>query len=160
VTKTFAYYGLDCYTCHGVVDLNHTGNTALMLLSRKRRGEPAVITSICASCHLRGGKSKRTGRPYPAAFVPGSDLFGDFQVDLSPADSADVNPGDRHVYRSVRDVRQGGATTCIHCHTVHTGSTERHRRVLSGAICNDCHYEGRPRKQVRPYTMSSEVCEY
>jgi hypothetical protein len=156
-TKAFAYYGLDCYTCHGVVDLNHSGDTSLILLSKKRRGEARVINSICASCHLRGGVSKMTGRPYPNVFVPGGDLFVDFQVDLS---QAELNPGDQHVRRSVRDVLNGSGTTCLNCHAVHTGTTERHRRVLTSAICNDCHFEGQPRKEVREYEVRSATCEY
>jgi len=148
-TRTFAYYGLDCYTCHGVVDLKHSEDTSLVLLSRKRRDDARVVTSICASCHLRGGRSKSTGRPYPDNFVPGDNLFKDFQIDWK-------TPGeDVHVWRSVRD---GG--TCLTCHTVHTGSKDKHRRVLSGPICNDCHYEGRPRKEVRPLVRRSAVCEY
>jgi len=159
-TKAFAYYGLDCYTCHGVVDLNHTGDTSLILLSKKRRNEDRVINSICASCHLRGGVSRSTGLPYPNVFVPGGDLFADYGADLSQADNAELNPGDRHVWRNVRDVLNGSGTTCLNCHSVHTGSTERHRRVLGSAICNDCHLEGQPRKEVRKYTVRSAACEY
>ncbi|MBM3810555.1 MAG: hypothetical protein FJW20_02850 [Acidimicrobiia bacterium] len=160
-TKSFAYYGLDCYTCHGVVDLKHSGDTTLVLLSKKRRNEDPVINAICASCHLRGSLSKSTKLPYPNNFVPGDNLFLDLQVDWAQADNADLNPGDRHVYRSARDVEQkGSTTTCINCHSVHTGSSERHRRVLSSAICNDCHFEGQPRKEVRKYTVRSIICEY
>ncbi len=159
-TKTFAYFGLDCYTCHGVVDLNHGADTSLILLSKKRRDETAAINSICSQCHLRGGRSKSSGLPYPNAFVPGGDLFADFAVEWKPADDASLNPGDRHVWRSARDVAAGGAQTCLSCHAVHASSTEKHRRAASGAICNDCHYEGKPRKEFRAYTMHSAVCEY
>jgi len=69
--RTFSAFGHDCYVCHGAVDLNHTGDTRLMLLSKKRRDGPEVVASICAQCHLRGGKSKSTGLPYPNQFVAG-----------------------------------------------------------------------------------------
>ena len=52
------------------------------LLSRARESNAAEITSICGSCHLRGGRSRTTGLPYPAGFVAGADLFKDFEVDL------------------------------------------------------------------------------
>jgi predicted CXXCH cytochrome family protein len=160
-TKTFAYFGLDCYTCHGVVDLNHGADTSLILLSRKRRDASAVVNSICAQCHLRGGASKSTGLPYPANFVPGGELFADYRVDWKIADDVSLNPGDRHVWRNARDVATGATTsTCLSCHAVHTGSTEKHRRAAPGPICLDCHFEGKPRSEFRRYTVHSAVCEY
>src|SRR5262249_9672903 len=96
-TKTFSAFGLDCYTCHGVVDLNHTKDTALILLSKKRPKDNRVIISICAQCHLRTGKSRSTGLSYPNNFVAGDNLFQDFTVDWTKADDPALNAGDRHV---------------------------------------------------------------
>jgi len=139
-TNTFSAFGHDCYVCHGVVDLNHTGDTALMLLSKKRHDGPEVVTSICAQCHLRGGKSKSTGLPYPNQFVPGDNLFKDYQVNFALADDATLNAGDRHVYRNARDVVVNGSeTTCLSCHKVHGQTTGKHRRVLRADICLGCH---------------------
>src|ERR1044072_2283476 len=101
--KTFAQFGHDCYACHGVVNLEHTNDTSLILLSKKRKNETLVITSICASCHLRGGTAKSTGLPYPNNFIPGDNLFQDYQVDFAKADDESLNAGDRHIYRNVRD---------------------------------------------------------
>ena len=42
-----------------------------------------MVTSICAQCHVRTGKSRSTGLPYPNNFVAGDNLFRDFQVDFS-----------------------------------------------------------------------------
>src|SRR5262249_30180103 len=42
-TKAFSEFGLDCYTCHSSVDLNHTKDTSLVLLSKKRRNDAKVI---------------------------------------------------------------------------------------------------------------------
>lgn len=151
---TFAYYGIDCYACHGVVDLNHSGDTKLVWLSKKNRADVARVNATCGQCHVRGGKSRASGKPYPEAFVAGRDLLADFQVDLGLADSAELNPGDRHVYRSVRD-----GVSCLDCHAVHARSSNKHRRALSGAICQDCHFEGRPRKEVRTYRAISATCE-
>lgn len=161
---TFNAYALDCYSCHGDVDLEHTKDTTLMILSKKRRKEAQVITSLCAQCHLRGGKSKSTGLPYPNTFIPGDNLFQDFEVDFSKADDPNLNPGDRHVWRNVRDVVVNGdeSITCINCHQVHTNTnaTLRHRRILRAPICAECHNPEGSFKVVKQYTVRSEVCGY
>jgi hypothetical protein len=159
-TRTFTAIGHDCYTCHGVVDLEHANDTSRIFLSKKRR-DPLAITSACAQCHLRGGTSRSTGLPYPNNFVPGDNLFKDFEVDLAKADDEQLNPGDRHVWKNVRDILLNGSpTTCLTCHTVHDHSTVRHRRVAASAICNDCHNPEGPKKVVKAYTVHSALCEY
>jgi predicted CXXCH cytochrome family protein len=160
-SRTFAAYGLDCYTCHGDVDLNHTSNTSLIWLSKKRRDDAKAVTSICAQCHLRGGKSRSTGLPYANNFIAGDNLFQDYQADLALAENQDLNAGDRHVYRNVRDVViNGGDVTCLSCHRVHAGSSERHKRVLTSPACRDCHNAEGPKKAVKSYTVRNSTCEY
>jgi predicted CXXCH cytochrome family protein len=152
--RTFAYHGLDCYTCHGDVPLKHASDSALVLLSKKRRDDARLVGSICASCHARGGVSESTGLPYPNNFVPGDNLFLDFPVKFDQVEDA-------HVARSIRETALGASSgTCLSCHSIHGASTEKHRRVLSSAICLDCHIEGRPRKEVRPVERRSRTCEY
>ena len=160
-TRAFSAFGLDCYTCHGVVDLEHTADTAKMWLSKKRRDDAKAITSICAQCHLREGKSRSTGLPYPNNFVAGDNLFNDYEVDFAKADDETLNPGDRHVLRNVRDVvKNGSDVTCLSCHRVHANSSDKHRRVLTGAICLDCHNAQGPKKAVKTYVVHSPLCEY
>lgn len=160
-TRAYTAIGHDCYACHGVVDLEHTNDTSKIFLSKKRRNDPLAIASTCAQCHLRGGTSRSTGLPYPNNFVPGDNLFKDFQVDFAKADDEQLNPGDRHVWKNVRDVVLNGSdTTCLNCHRVHENSSVRHRRVLSSAICLDCHNAEGPKKVVKEYTVHSELCEY
>jgi len=160
-TRAFAAFGLDCYTCHGVVDLEHTADTAKMWLSKKRRDDTKAITSICAQCHLREGKSRSTGLPYANNFMAGDNLFKDYQVDFSKAEDQALNPGDRHVWRNVRDVVVNGSdVTCLSCHRVHANSSAKHRRVLTGAICLDCHHAQGPKKAVKHYEIHSALCEY
>lgn len=160
-TQTFQEIGLDCYTCHGAVDLNHSADTSLVLLSKKRRSDVKVITSICAQCHLRGAVSKSTGLPYANHFVAGDDLFADLKVDLSLAEKADLNAGDRHVYRNVRDVLENGSqATCLTCHRVHGGGSRKHRLVAKNETCLDCHNAEGPKKATKPYTVTSTLCEY
>jgi Cytochrome c554 and c-prime len=160
-TRSFSAVGIDCYACHGAVDLKHSGDTSLVLLSKKRHDNAKLVTSICAQCHLRGGSSKKTGLPYANAFVAGSGLFADYAADLSKAGDQSLNPGDRHVYRNVRDVLERGSdVTCLSCHRVHANSSAKHRLVLSSAACLDCHNADGPKKQVKKYEVHSAICEY
>ncbi len=165
-TKQFAAFGLDCYVCHGDVNLEHTNDTKLMILSKKRRNEAELITSTCAQCHLREGKSKSTGLPYPNNFVAGDNLFQDFAIDWAKADDEKLNPIDRHIYRNARDVVVDGktGTTCINCHQVHyesrAQSLVKHKLPPRSPLCFDCHVNESPLKAVKPYTVISGVCEY
>jgi hypothetical protein len=161
-TKAFSAFGLDCYTCHGVVDLNHTNDTSIVFLSKKRRNDARAITSVCAQCHIRVGKSRSTSLPYPNNFVAGDNLFQDFEFDFARADDQGLNAGDRHVLRNVRDVVLNGSEfpTCINCHDLHKQSTERHRRAPRTAICADCHNAEGTIKGSKPYAVHSALCEY
>ena len=148
------------------MNLEHTNDTKLMILSKKRRNEAELITSTCAQCHLRAGKSKSTGLPYPNNFVPGDNLFQDFAVDWAKADDEKLNPIDRHIYRNVRNVVVYGktGTTCINCHQVHyetrAHSLVKHKIPPRSPLCFDCHVNESPLKAVKPYTVTSKVCEY
>ena len=161
-TKAFSAFGLDCYTCHGVVDLNHSGDISLIFLSKKRRNDARAIASTCAQCHLRTGKSRSTGLPYPNNFVAGDNLFQDYEVDFSKADDSSLNAGDRHVLRNVRDVVLLGSEfpTCLSCHDLHKQSSLKHHRAPRTAICNDCHNAEGPIKGNTPYIVRSALCEY
>jgi hypothetical protein len=158
-TKTFSAFGLDCYTCHGDVNLEHSKDTSLVLLSKKRRNDVKVITSLCAQCHLREGRAKSTGLPYPNNFVAGDNLFQDFEVDFTRVE--ELNAGDRHVWRNVRDVVINGdeSISCLNCHQVHANSSFKHRRVLRAPICSECH-QGDGFKEIKRYVVHSALCEY
>jgi hypothetical protein len=161
-TKAFSAFGIDCYACHGVVDLNHTADTSLIFLSKKRRSDARAITATCAQCHLRTGKARSTGLPYPNNFVAGDNLFQDFEVDFSKADDESLNAGDRHILRNVRDVALYGSEfpTCISCHDVHKQSSAKHHRAPRTAICSDCHNAEGPIKGSKPFAVHSALCEY
>jgi hypothetical protein len=160
--RTFSGFGLDCYTCHGNVDLDHTKDKSLVWFSKKRRSDAKAITSICAQCHLREGKSQSTGLPYPNNFIAGDNLFQDFKVDFARADDPSLNAGDRHIWRNVRDVAVNGdeSITCLSCHQLHGDSIQKHRRVLRAPICSECHAAEGSFKEVRQYTVSSPLCGY
>lgn len=160
-TKAFSAIALDCYTCHGSVPLEHPNNKSLVWLSKTHTKEPVLLESLCAQCHLRGGHSRSSGLPYPNNFVAGDDLFHDYEVDWKQADNPELNAGDRHIYENAREVvEKGGAVTCINCHQVHGDTSNKHRRVLTSAICQECHNAEGPKKDIRKYTVHSATCEY
>ena len=125
--QTFSAISLDCFVCHGEPPEKHTTKGGLVLLSPHRRDSAAVVTSICAQCHLRTGTSRSTGLPYANNFVAGDNLFRDFAVDLSDAAIQKLNPADRHVQENVRDVVLLGRedVTCLSCHDVHKQSSQK-----------------------------------
>jgi predicted CXXCH cytochrome family protein len=161
-TKTFAVVALDCYACHGVVAAEHSKDTRLVYLSRKREDPARVVTSICASCHIRDGKSKKTGLPYPDNFVAGDNLFRDFQVNLSATALAALNPADRHVLENVRDVTILGKedVTCLTCHDIHKQSSRKHTRVAEDDSCLTCHNETGSKKKLKTFEVHSKTCQY
>jgi len=160
-THSFSTSSLDCYTCHGVAPENHGTDTSLVWFSKKHSRDPKQIVSICGQCHLREGKSKTSGLPYPDNFVAGDNLFEDFQVDFAKAADQNLNSGDRHIVRNARDVVSAGSdVSCISCHKIHDRSSSKHRLVLSGPICLDCHNAEGPKKAVKTYTVHSDLCEY
>jgi predicted CXXCH cytochrome family protein len=161
-THAFVTVSLDCYTCHGDSPAEHANDPKLMPLAKKRRDSPAAVTSICAQCHVRFGKSKSSGLPYPNNFVAGDNLFKDFTFDFKLADDPRVNPADRHVLDNVRDVVLYGhdAMTCLSCHDVHSSSSKRHRDVPDQKLCLHCHEAGKPKTEHIQYDVHSERCEY
>lgn len=160
--KTFQLPSLDCHTCHGLADPEHTEDGALMPLSMKGKTRAEVEISICGSCHLRGGESRSTGRPYPNNFVPGDNLFKDFEIDWTEERIGKSNSGDAHIAQNVRDVALFGRddVVCTSCHDVHAESTEKHKKLPEIPSCFLCHVQGKSMKAVREYERHSETCEY
>ena len=165
-THAFAAVSLDCYACHGDASTDHATDTTLMPLAKARKDSPAAVSSICGSCHIRFGKSRATGLPYPTNFVAGDNLFKDFEVDWSVLDAKDpktqLNPADGHVLENLRDVVIAGneSVTCLSCHDVHKGSTAKHRELAVTKYCQHCHTASNPIKGHKNYRVTSERCEY
>jgi hypothetical protein len=161
-TQTFSAISLDCYVCHGNSTLEHTKDTTQMLFARSRKEPARVVVSICGQCHLRGGRSNRSGLPYPYNYIAGDDLFADFRVDLTAADDPRLNPGDRHIYHNARAVmeRSMSDVTCSSCHNLHAQSTVKHRRLVASDVCFVCHERGAARWARPSYEVHSPVCGY
>lgn len=160
-TQAFTAISHDCFVCHGDVQLNHTRDSSKVVLSRKSETRPRVVASVCGQCHLRGGKSKSSGRPYPNQFVAGDNLFRDFQYDFSDARLSRLHPTDRHIAHNIRDMAQGvGKTTCLDCHNVHANSADKHQSVPASKLCWTCHDPDKPRSHVKRRVRRSSTCEY
>lgn len=139
-TGEFSSIGLDCYACHGNVPEDHATRKGTALLSRTRANADQEVIAICGSCHLRGGRSKTSGRPYPYAYVAGDDLFKDFEVDLQRDRKSKLDSSDSHVYLKTRAVMQGGSDkSCVDCHRIH-GPPEPQRQRDSKHFSDVCHY--------------------
>ncbi len=146
-TQAFSATGIDCYACHGVVDLKHAKDTSLVFLSKKRNDSPSIIASTCGQCHIRTGKSQASGLPYANNHVVGDNLFADFEVDLSPEALAAIPPRERHILANIRDSlhsqkqpeRNGESITCLSCHSVHRASVKKHRKIAPSDYCHICH---------------------
>lgn len=161
-THAYVMPSIDCFSCHGDAPDDHANDAKLMPLAKARMDSPAVVTSICASCHVRFGKSKSTGLPYPTNFVAGDNLFKDFQVDFSVLDDGKLNPADAHVMDNIRDVAVYGRenVTCLSCHDVHNGTSQKHRELPVTQSCQHCHEPGDPIKGHKEYEVHSERCQY
>jgi predicted CXXCH cytochrome family protein len=150
-----------CEACHGPYNDQHTGGTVFMRFAKKARETPPMIASTCGSCHLRGGHSRSTGRPFANNFVAGDNLFKDYTFDFSHADDADLNPMDAHIQQNIRDMVLLGRDnlTCLSCHKLHSTGSSLHRRQPKTDYCYVCHKTG-PFKELKPYEVHSAVCEY
>lgn len=163
--KGFSSPSLECFVCHGDVPAEHNADTSLALFSKTSKAGVRVEMSACASCHLRGGRSRSTGLPYPNQFVPGDNLFRDFEVNFSDEYINALNPADRHVYLNARDVVLYGKEemTCITCHDVHDMSSRKHRvlrRLERDDYCAVCHDNLEDYTSLIQYEVHSDVCRY
>ena len=167
-SRAFSAVSIDCVSCHGDVDLNHSKDINLVLLSKKSR-DPRKVVSICGQCHLRGGTSKASRLPYPNSFVAGDNLFRDFQVEFADDAIRSQPQPEQHIWLNAREVAVDGRsqTTCLTCHNVHRQSTEGHRQLPDATICSSCHIPGKDKTTLRDGLLPiatrqarSRVCDY
>lgn len=160
--QAFSAISIDCFACHGTVELEHAKDTRLVHLSKKRADAPRVVASICGQCHIRHGQSRSTGLPFANNFVAGDNLFRDLAVDFDPGAVARMDPGDRHVMHNIREMilQPESPVTCLSCHDVHGQSTGRHQDLDDQDLCSVCHVPGEPRSRVKSYRRQSRTCGY
>ena len=158
----FMDISIDCYACHGDVDRSHANDPKRVFLAASRSDNKKLLSSACAQCHARGGRSRSTKLPFPNNFIAGRDLFVDFEVDTSPGALRSASKTDQHILESIRDVSSAmpGALGCLDCHRVHPGSTRKHRRLSPGAYCESCHGKGKPGRVQWSRDVHNETCGY
>lgn len=161
-SMAFSSISIDCFACHGDVTLAHTKDTSQVHLSVARNNSPREIASICGQCHLRHGKSRSSGLPYPKNFVAGDNLFRDFAVDFGENAFKEMDAIDRHVAANIRDIviEGKGRLTCLSCHNVHAQSTDKHQTLPASSICMQCHTDPMDWRQRSVITRSSRRCQY
>lgn len=164
-TETVSYGspGMDCYVCHGVLEVEHAADPSEVIFAKNREEDPRVGVAICGQCHLRGGQSRSTGRPYPNNFVAGDDLLRDFQVDWSDQALGDMDMIEAHIFASAREVLVLGKSelTCIACHSIHGESTANHKELAETTYCALCHLPGRDLSDVKlPVRSSNKTCQF
>ncbi len=161
----FAEMGVGCESCHGAGRLHgdfrrRGGMIAFASLSA------AQEVTLCASCHLQGGRSRRTGLNFAYNYEAGGDLFADYEFDWSEVDRALVrtdDPVDIHQKVLIREIaaRQEGSLEglrCTTCHSFHDMAHEKHRKAARGRYCELCH---EPRGfEIKEYRQSCGVCEF
>jgi hypothetical protein len=162
--QSFSARSLDCFACHGEVPAKHADGSEPAHLGRmgKDKNSARVVTSICAQCHIRTGKSRSTGRPFANNFVAGDNLFRDFQVDFSDEQLRQLNPADAHVLENVRAIAVQGKenVTCLSCHDVHKQSTRKHHSLAASDSCLFCHQATGSKKVRKLYEVHSLTCGY
>lgn len=161
MTGAYAAVSLDCFVCHGDTKLNHSSNPGIVPLSPRREDKAIEIISICGSCHLRGGHSRSTGRPWPKGYLAGEDLLNDYEYDFSNKALRALSLADRHVAQNVKDVAFKGRdkVTCVSCHSIHGMSKQAHKILPKTKLCYSCHIRGKKLSQRHVMTRFNSVCE-
>ncbi|HEY3177049.1 MAG TPA: thioredoxin domain-containing protein [Candidatus Polarisedimenticolia bacterium] len=154
--------GVGCESCHGPAGRHGAYETRgeMIAFPPLRASEEAAI---CASCHLQGGRSGRTGLSFPYNYQAGGDLFSDYHFDwtqLDPNVEAAGNPIDIHQKVLIRSaVTQGRQDLrCSSCHEFHRMGHARHEKTARQEFCHLCHE--RSDFKVKGYSQSCDVCEF
>jgi len=161
---TYKETGVGCESCHGPARRHGDYQAAGSMISFA--GVPAAKESwICSSCHLQGGRSRRTGLNFAYNYEAGEDLYADYVFDWESLDGVadDVeDPIDIHQKLLARRLAEGepaaGGLRCTSCHTIHPGGHARHEALPRQDYCHLCHTRGD--FSVKEYNQACNVCEF
>ncbi len=155
---SFVEPGVGCESCHG------PGGQHVLAPSRANivafGGAARDEVTVCASCHLQDGVSRRTGLKFPDGYIPGGSLLDDFTFDWDSLASADLTRAlDVHQKILVRRVLLDGddSLRCTSCHQMHAMGHEKHRSLPVQEACSTCH---QPDMKLKEYSQSCNVCEF
>lgn len=157
---SFPESGVGCESCHGPGSEHVNDPSSSNTFGFEGKSAAQEVT-VCASCHLQGGKSKRTGYNFPDEYVPGGSFFDDFEFDWDSLDHASVNEAiDVHQKKLIRSVILGGDSSlrCTSCHALHGMSHEKHQALPRQDFCNVCHQP--ETNALKEYRQSCPVCEF
>jgi hypothetical protein len=154
----FLEIGVGCESCHGPGGLHvkQPGKGTILGFAGHARDE----VTVCASCHLQDGVSKRTGLKFPDGYVPGGSLLDDFKFDWTLLDHAAVEKAlDVHQKILVRRIVHDGddSLRCTSCHSMHGLGHEKHRALPQQDYCGTCH---QPDMTLKEYSQQCNVCEF
>lgn len=162
---TYRDLGVGCESCHGARARHGDFSTAERMVRFESLSAREEVT-VCASCHLQGGTSRRSGLHFASNYEAGGDLFSDYQFDWASLDApaSDRGPIDVHQKLLIRDHVAGGGPArwpelrCTTCHAAHTFESSRHTAVARSDYCLTCHEAGSFR--LKEYDQSCNVCEF
>lgn len=171
---TFREMKVGCESCHGPAvrhgapGAHGSYETRGGMISFKTLQAKDEVT-ICASCHLQGGASRKTGLGYAYNFVPGDDLLADYAFDwgsLGKEPEKTGNPIDIHQKLVIRDLigpREAAAgkeadLKCSSCHSFHEMRHEKHEKLAKQEFCHVCHEKAD--FKVKEYNQACNVCEF
>jgi hypothetical protein len=157
---SFEEIGVGCEACHGPGG-RHVDSEDRADVVAFAELDAAEEATVCARCHLQGGRSASSGLPYAPAYVPGGSLFDDYHFDWAQLDSAPADQAlDAHqkmlIRRAVLD--GDGSLRCTSCHELHGLSHDKHRRLPVGDPCFTCH-DGDV-QHLKEYSQSCNTCEF
>jgi predicted CXXCH cytochrome family protein len=155
-----------CESCHGPGSRHGDyKKTADMIVFELSSGIEEVV--ICASCHLQGGRSRKTGLNFAYNYEAGADLFEDYDYDWAQLDRDDEdieNPIDVHQKIVIKDAmnpsgRPGALELrCTSCHRAHTMEHSAHETLPRDEFCYLCH--ARDDFKLKEYSQACNVCEF
>jgi hypothetical protein len=157
----FLELGVGCEECHGPSKRHLTEPVPGTSLSFKD-SSAAEEVSVCASCHLQGGRSRSTGLKLPPHYLAGGLLFDDYEFDWS---ELDADGGDKvldlHQKINVHAVVVEGddGLRCTSCHALHAMTDEKHRELPRQDYCLLCHQDTSD-YALKEYSQSCNVCEF
>jgi predicted CXXCH cytochrome family protein len=164
--QSFHELGVGCEACHGASS-RHGGFSDRGGMAHFGAMSPREEVTVCASCHLQGGRSRTTGLNYAKDYDPGDDLFSDYAFSWESLDAVAedaANPIDIHQKLLIRDQAgpgsegRQGELRCTSCHEAHGFGHARHVELPRREYCYLCH--ARAGFSVKEYDQSCNVCEF
>jgi predicted CXXCH cytochrome family protein len=144
-TGRFEERGTSCPACHGDGGA-HAASGGVQGILRPASLPALRRAEICGSCHSRG-RDRKTGRPYPTAYVPGGSLEESFALEAPAPGAATAffwpDGTERTTYMEFQGFKQSGharaGLACTTCHLAHGSDYPYNLRHKTADLCQSCH---------------------